>query len=190
MPSSDLDLCSAALVKLGAQPITSFDDLRAEAEVASRLYPIVRDALMSSHPWCFTLAEAPLVLDPTPAQSEFSYAFFLPADLLRTISAGVSGRSRGLLYRVQGGRLRANSADVVLSYQRRASVGEFPAHFTAALVSRLAAEFCIPVTENTSRSEILHRLAAAEAQLARLLDSQQNPPRVLDDYTLLSARWS
>jgi hypothetical protein len=190
MPISDIDLCSAALVKLGAQPITSFSGPQAEAEIANRLYPIVRDALMTSHPWCFTLAEATLVPDPSPREGEFAYAFYLPADLLRTISAGTAGRSRGLVYRVQGGRLLADVPAVVLAYQRRTEPSDFSVHFAAALVSRLAAEFCLPVTENASRAEVLHRLAAAEAQLARLLDSQQNPPRVLDDYSLLSARWS
>lgn len=190
MPISDVDLCSAALVKLGAQPITSFTEPRMEAEVASHLFPIVRDALMSSHPWHFTLAETDLIADIAPPLSEFSRSFLLPSDLLRTISAGAGGRSRGLVYRIQGRRLHTNAGEVILSYQRRVPESEFPAHFVAALTSRLAAEFCIPVTENSSRSELLFRLASAEAQLARLLDSQQGPPKVMDDYTLISARWS
>ena len=190
MPSADVDLCSAALVKLGAQAIASFADPSAEAEMAARLYPLIRDALLSSHPWCFTLAEAALVTDPAPVPGEFHKAFILPPDLLRTVSAGTSSRSRGLVYRIQGGRLYANAEQVTLSYQRRVDATAFPAHFAAALVSRLAAELCLPVTENASRAEVLHKLANAEAQLARLLDSQQAPPRVMDDYTLISARWS
>jgi hypothetical protein len=50
MPLTAVELCSAALMKLGAQPIASLDDPSAEAAVARTLYPIVRDGLLVVHP--------------------------------------------------------------------------------------------------------------------------------------------
>ncbi len=189
MPWTDVELCSAALVKIGAQPIAGFDDTTTEADVASRLYPFVRDALMSAHPWGFTLAQKELVSDPTPPLGDFDNAFLLPDDLLRTVSAGEGGSGRGLVYRVQGARLQTSAEQVLLTYQRRAPESEFPAHFVQALIARLAAELCIPLTESTTRSEVLIKLASAELQLAKLLDSQQATPPVVDDFSLVSARF-
>ncbi len=80
-------------------------------------------------------------------------------------------------------------SDVLLTYQRRAPESEFPAHFAQVLIARLAAELCIPLTESPQRSELLLRLAAAELQLAKLLDSQQATPPVLDDFSLIRARF-
>ncbi|SNB66981.1 hypothetical protein SAMN07250955_105229 [Arboricoccus pini] len=92
--STEADLCSAALVKLGAAPITSLNDSTTESLIASRLYPVARDALLSCHPWDFTIAEAQLTQDPS-VSVENGYAFVLPTDLLRTISAGPGTLSRG-----------------------------------------------------------------------------------------------
>jgi hypothetical protein len=188
MAYTDVDLCSAALAKLGAQPITSLADESAEALIAARLYPIARDALLSAHPWTFTLAETPLERDPAAEGGEFRHAFLLPADLLRTISAGGAGRSRGLVYRIYGPRLVSDAPSVTLAYQRRVEPTAFPPYFAAALVARLAAEFCLPITESTARAEVLGRLAASELKLARLLDSQQSTPAHVEDYTLVAAR--
>ena len=43
MSLSAVELCAAALVKIGAQPIASFEDETAEAACARRLYPIARE---------------------------------------------------------------------------------------------------------------------------------------------------
>ena len=60
MALSALALCSRALLKIGAQPVASLDEGTAEAEVAANLYPGIRDALLSVHPWTFATAQATL----------------------------------------------------------------------------------------------------------------------------------
>jgi hypothetical protein len=50
MALTAITLCASALIKIGAQPIASFEDGTAEGEVAKSLYPGVRDALLASHP--------------------------------------------------------------------------------------------------------------------------------------------
>jgi hypothetical protein len=129
MPHTDVNLCATALVKLGARPIASFDEPTAEAETAARLYPVVRDATLMAHPWSFTLAQAALLRLPDQPAGDFAFAFALPPDILRTISAGTAGTGRGLVYRVFGGRLHADSDTVLLTYQRRPAESEFPAYF-------------------------------------------------------------
>jgi len=187
---SDVEICSMALVKIGANGIASLDDDTVEADVARRLYEVTLRGLIASHPWHFTLAESDLEPIDEPAQAGFSHVFALPTDYLRIISAGASHRARGLAYRVAGDRLFSHSGRVVLSYQRRPETAAFPAFFVQALVARLAAEFCLPLTEGTSRADALYRLAAAEQKIARLIDSQQATPRAVEDFTLIAARSS
>lgn len=190
MPSSLVDLCATALLKIGARPIASLDEATSEAECARRLYPVVRDALLTVHPWSFTLAQAELTAEAAPPLADFAHAFALPPDHLRTISVGTGGRGRGLVYRVQGMLILTDAESITLTYQRRAPEEEFPAFFVQLLVTRLAAEFCVPLTEGTSRALELHRLAEAELRLARLVDSQQATPQRVDDFSLIAARQS
>ncbi len=188
MSLTEAELCSTALVKLGARPITSLAEATLEAELAARLYPIVRDSTLLAHPWAFSLAQAELERDPVPPAGDFAASFRLPADLLRTVSAGCGKSGRGLVYRVFGNRLHADAEAVLLTYQRRPAPAEFPPHFIAALTARLAAELCLPLTENAARAEVLQRLAASELKLAKLIDSQQATPRAIEDFTLIDAR--
>lgn len=188
MTLSDIEICSIALVKIGANDIASFDDETAEADIAGRLYEVTLRGLLVAHPWHFSLAEVELEALAEPSQDGFANAFALPADSLRVISAGAGSRSRGLAYRVAGNRLYANAPKALLSYQRRPATEDFPPFFVQALISRLAAELCIPLTEGTSRAEALFKLADAEQRIARLLDSQQATPRAIEDFTLIAAR--
>jgi hypothetical protein len=187
MVSTAIGLCSAALLKLGATPIQSFADGTAESIVADSLYPIVRDGLLSAHPWSFTIAQQSLGPPATPLSLDYPFAFDLPTECLRVLAAGAGGRGRGLAYRIHGNQLLTGSPEVMLSYQRRTPEALFPPFFVAALVARLAAELCLPLTESSTRADRLHEIAAAELRLARLIDSQQSTPRRVEDLTLIEA---
>src|SRR4051812_16405127 len=188
MALSALALCTRALLKIGAQPIASLDEGTAEAEVAANLYPATRDALLSLHPWSFATGQETLPRLGAKPVADFQYAFQLPAGFLRALSAGVPNRGRGLTYRLFEDRLHCNAEQVVLSYVFRPDESAFPAFFAAALAARLAAEFCMPLTENTSRAQQLMAQADAELRAARRADSQQATPRAFENFPLITVR--
>lgn len=188
MALSSIELCSNALVKLGADDISSFDDGSTEARVASRLYPLARDALLSIHPWSFATRQALLARLTAAPITTFAYAYQLPNDFLKAISAGGGGRGSGLVFQIVNRQIHTDAEAPTLTYIFRPSEGDFPAYFNAALVTRLAAEFCLPLTENSGRAERLSRLADAELKVAKLVDSQQDTPPRVEDFTLIRAR--
>lgn len=188
MALTDIQLASRALVRIGARPITAFDDATAEAEVAAALYSSTRDALLSDYAWSFATAQAELTQLADPPMADFGYAYALPSDLLRVLSAGTRGRGRGVAYRIIGTALQADANPVLLTYIFRPVEAAFPPFFDQALIARLAAEFCVPITENTSRSELHLRLAEEEFKRAKLTDSQQDTPLAIDGFTLIQAR--
>lgn len=57
MTYTNIGICSNALLKIGAEGITSFEDGTAEAEIAYSLYPLLRDGLLSAYPWSFAKAQ-------------------------------------------------------------------------------------------------------------------------------------
>lgn len=188
MALSSIALCSRALLKLGAASIASFDEGTAEAEVAANLYGSLRDAMLSAHPWSFACGQVSLARLSAEPLADFSYAYQLPADFLRALSVGSGGRGRGASYRIAERRLHTNLAGIVLTYIFRPNEEEFPPFFDQALIARLSAEFCIPMTESTSRSEALNRLAEIEFGRAKSIDGQQDTPGRIEDFTLVDVR--
>lgn len=188
MALSAIALASRALLKLGAGTVASFDEGTAESEIAGNLYPSLRDALISAHPWSFATAQATLPKLAAEPVADYAFAYQLPADFLRALSAGAGPRGRGIDYRIAERRLHADSGEVVLTYVFRACELDFPPFFDQALIARLAAEFCIPLTEITTRAESLHKLAEAEFRRAKMIDSQQDSPGRIEDFSLVTVR--
>lgn len=188
MTYTDIGICSNALLKVGAENITSYQDGTAEAEIAGSLYPMIRDGLLSSYPWSFALAQKKLPRLADVPVADYQYAYLLPNDFLRVISAGSGKRGRGIEYRIYENRLHTNLPSVNLTYIFRPHESMFPAFFCEALIAKLAAEFCLPLTESTTRAEMLNKLSANLIEKARLIDSQQATPQKFEDFTLVEAR--
>ena len=188
MALSDIALASRALIRLGAAPITSFEDDTAQAEIAGALYSPARDALLSSYAWNFATTQAELNKLSEPPLADYQNAFQLPNDFLRVLSAGYGPKSRGILYRLHQDQLHTDAQTVLMSYVFRPDEANFPAYFDQALIARLAAEFTIPVTENTSRAEVMYKLADDEFKKARQIDAQQDTPGRIEGFNLTDIR--
>jgi len=188
MALSDIALCSRALIRIGAVPIQSFSDGTAESEIAGALFAPIRDALLSAYSWSFATGQVALAELSVPPLADYERAFQLPADFLRALSAGAGGKGRGLNFRIARNAVHTNSSEVLLTYIFRPEEEEFPPYFDSALIARLAAEFTIPVTENTSRAEAMFRLAEIEFSRARQIDAQQDTPGRIEDFSLINAR--
>lgn len=188
MALTAIALCSRALIRIGAGSIAAFDDGTTEAEVAANLYPSVRDAMLSSHPWTFATAQVRLPRLVAEPVADYDYAYRLPADFLRVLSAGAGTKGRGIDYRIVENRLHTHSNEVILSYIFRPDETSFPAFFDSALIARLAAEFCLPLTESTSRAEYLQKQATEDYRHAKLIDAQQDIPASFENYSLIEVR--
>lgn len=188
MALNDIALCSRALVRLGASPITSFNDETAESEIAAALYAPIRDALLSAYPWTFACAQLPLTKLSAQPEADYLNAFQLPIDYLRVISAGNGRKGRGVNYRISRDQLHTNEDEIILTYIYQPEEESFPPFFDIALIARLTAEFCIPVTESTSRSDVFYKLSKEEFARARQIDAQQDSPNHLEDFTLIDVR--
>ncbi len=189
MALTSIDLCSRALVKVGSEPISSFGDGTVEARVAGSLYGLVRDAMLSFHPWNFAIVQQVLPRLASSPNVDFGHAFQLPADCLRVLSAGAGHSSQGIRYRVIGDQLHAGSDSVVVTYVSQAAEALFPPYFSLAMVARLAAEFCIPLTDSTSRWKALQDRAEEELRRAKLCDALEDTPQGIDAFNLVAERF-
>jgi len=163
MALTNINLISTALMKIGASPITSISEDSAEAEVASNLYDAIKNSILSAHPWSFATKQISLTKSEVNEPiADYDASFDLPSDFLRALSAGTGDNGQGLTYRITGDKIHANADEINLTYIFAPNESEFPPFFNSALIAKLSAEFCIPLTENSSRTEILSKLAENE----------------------------
>ena len=74
MTYTKIDLCSRALVKLGANTIASFDEATVEAKVCAQLYEPTLESLLASYPWRFALEKAELARLVASPMADYQYA--------------------------------------------------------------------------------------------------------------------
>lgn len=188
MTYTKIDLCSRALVKLGASPITSFNEATAEAKVCTQLYEPTVESLLAAYPWRFALEKAELARLVAKPMADYQYAYQLPNDCVRVLSAGNGFKSQGLKYKIVGGKLHTNAERVVISYIARPDESTFPPFFSNALIAKLGAELCLPLTESTTRTDYMYQRADEEFKVAKLTDSQQDVPACFQDFSLIEVR--
>ena len=85
-------------------------------------------------------------------------------------------------------RLHTGASEVNLTYIFRPHESLFPAYFCELLIARLASEFCLPLTESTTRSEYLQKTFQELEKRTRLTDAQQSTPQRFEDFSLVEAR--
>lgn len=181
-------LCSRALSKLACGTIASFGEGTAEADLAGVLYGPTLEALLSAYNWSFATGQATLARLAAAPLADWHYAYQLPVDFLRVISAGQAGQGRGVSYRIHEGRLHTDADQVILTYVFRPDVSALPPYFAEALVDRLAAEFALPLTESASRAELMANKAELSFRRARAADSQGQTPVAIEDFALINCR--
>lgn len=170
---SKIDLCSMALLKLGESPIQSFTDDSASSQLARTLYDLVTDALLSMHPWRFATQEIDLTKNTDGD-------FIIPSNVLRVL------KTNG---RIMGNRIKSDLPSIQIIGIVRTSPDMFPSYFVSLVATRLAMEFCIPLTGNQTVFRMLTALYENELQTAKFIDSTTSVSDVFQDFSLINSRF-
>lgn len=189
MALSEIQLCNAALIGLGAAKIASLTEDTAEAEIAAVLYPVTRDGLLSRHYWSFARGQADLAKSTAAPVADFAFAYQLPNNFIRAERLGDRKAARiPVRYQILEDRLHTDADPAVLTYTFRPTSPSWPPYFDTALIALLRAEFALPVTEDPNRAAALLQVADLAIRQARLADSQQDTPEALQHFPLTDVR--
>lgn len=174
-----IDIVSRALIKIGANPISSFDEPTREAEVAGNLYDGIRDSELTTYLWNFATQTVELNReDVTPLDKSLPYVYQLPSDHLRTRHIfNTSGNNVG--YLEEGNKIYCDETRAFIRYLYRAPESKFPEFFIDSLVARLAWEFAEPVNGEDSVEDKRAKEYQFKYKRARLADAHSNPPIAL-----------
>ena len=106
--NSAIDICARALILIGAEPITSFDDGNNEALVASNVYEDIARATLTSTRWRFATNQAILNRLTDPPTGRYDAAYQLPDGWLMTHAVTVNDVA--IEYQTYGDKIFANTA--------------------------------------------------------------------------------
>lgn len=186
MPSS-IDISSNALILIGDNPISSFDDPGAGATAAANLYPTAYTALLANHPWSFALKEqelSRLTAEPDDLTG-FQFQYQVPTDMVRLWAIFPHS-----FYTIVGDKLYSNTNKLLSRYVYQVDETKLPPHFVKALEYRLAADFALLVTESNAKSEIFEKKYLQAVAHARTIDSQAHPQTPIIDSPFVDVRLS
>ena len=189
--NSGIDICARALVLIGAEPITSFDDATTEALVAESLYEDVVRANLTQMRWRFATKQAELNRLTALPTARFDSAYQLPTDFLLA-NALVVGTSL-LEYEIYGDKIYTNvseSSSVVLDYIYRADETDWPSFFTLAMQYAMASVFAGSIARDPSLIEMMELKYDIHIRKARSADSQQSTANKLVTSRFITERRS
>lgn len=168
-----IDLCSMALLKIGEPSIQSLTDDSAAAQLSRTLYDTVIEGLLALHPWRFATKSYDL---PKNADGNFT----VPSDVLRIIKC--NGQ-------IIGDKIISSLDSLSMMAVVRTSPDKFPSYFTSLAATKLAMEFCIPLSGDQSVFRMLAALYESELQSAKFIDSTTASANKINNFSLINARF-
>ena len=186
-----IDICARALILIGADPITSFNDGTTEALVSVNMYEDVARAALVNSRWRFSTNQAVLNLLSAAPTGRYDRAYQLPNDLL--MLHAVTVQDLPIEYQIYGSKVFADTDpnDVVIAdYTYRAEEEDWPSYFTLAVEYALAVVFATSIARDSSLASLMKTQANEAMAKARSLDSQQQTARKLVTSRFIAERRS
>lgn len=178
--NSAIDICSRALILLGADPITSFTEDTTEALVASNLYEDVARSQLCVTRWRFATEQSTLALLADAPTGRFDVAHQLPSNLIMLNAVTVDDNK--IDYSVYGDMVFSNASEndsLVADYIYRADETEWPSYFTIAVEHVLASIFATAIARDAGLAGLFEQKADLMMRKAKTIDAQQHTTRRL-----------
>ncbi len=204
------EICNIGLGWLGANRIT---DINAEEDsrewlLCSENYDPLRRAVLEEREWTFAVTR--VVISQSTEEIVFGHEilFQKPPDSLRILTVhddavvraqpvtipqvtarGVHEVPQADGWQVEGQFILANAEKIHVRYNKDISeVGKFSAAFIQALAQRLAAEFCLPLTESRSLFDKMWAAYAVKISQSSVTDGMQGRTRKVRSQALIRRR--
>ena len=125
------------------------------------------------HPWRFACKKYDLVKNDNGD-------FLIPAECIRVI------RCNG---EIIGNRIVASSDAISILGISRVAPESYPSYFASLVATKLAMEFCIPLSGEQSVFRMLAALYESELQSAKFIDSTTSVNDKIQNFSLINVRF-
>tara|TARA_R110002020_G_scaffold61731_8_gene165810 strand:+ start:446 stop:1033 length:588 start_codon:yes stop_codon:yes gene_type:complete len=184
MATSKVQIANLALVHVGGSAIISLTDDTNEARAVNQVYDLVRDAVLSDHPWNFAIKRVIPSVDAGTPVYDFAYRFDLPTDYLRLV--GIEDNPD---YKISGQFIECDSNPIKIKYVgENDTPTEYDAMFVMAFALRLASTIAERLTQSSVLSKELMEAYQFAIRDAKTVDAQSDQPDTLETNEWLDAR--
>lgn len=204
MSLTDIEICSNALIRLGAIPIQSFDDKTDIATACKNIYGPKKKYMLSFYPWRFSMKFSQLSRDLETPVAHWKYQYTLPSDKIQAGFPEVYTSNNINSYTIDdweiiGNKLMTNEPEIWVKYQFNINEELWPEYFTELMIKVMQVELCQIVTDNTTLfQELKYEVYGTPTQnglggivnTTMYLDSRDTPSVYIKDFSLTDARYS
>ncbi len=197
---SSITICAQATRRLGGKAFSAFTDDVTGAGLCGDIYPTLRDSILGSYDWHFLHSKAQLSKEATGPVSGWQEQYTLKADRLHDApyrvynTSTVNAKPLTSGWEIIGDKLMTNEAEIWVDYAHTTDEGLWPRYFTELMVNVVMAEIAIHVTDQENIATRLQIKVYGQdgnggmLQRARTRNSQDNPVRIIEDFSLIDAR--
>ena len=192
MADTDIAVINQSLIKIGGQVITALTDGTTESKVASILYEDYVRGQIGLVRWNWGKTQFSLNQTAETPLEGWEYAYNIPSDLL--ILHRVTVGDNDILFERFKDKIFTNedneSDDVVAHYTYRVPEIDWPADFTLAVITGLAADFALSLARDAELSASIEQKATILFAQARRNDAQGQTAKVLKMKRITGSRLS
>lgn len=178
--NSGIDICSRALILIGAEPITSFDDDTTEGLVSSNMYEDIARSNLTATRWRFSTNQAVLNRLSDAPTGRFDAAYQLPSGHLFVHAVTINDFQ--IEYDIYGNKIFCDAApqdELVIDYTYRAEEQGWPSYFSVCVEYAMATVFATAIARDQSLANLMNQQYERTLAKARSIDSQQQSTRKL-----------
>jgi hypothetical protein len=192
MPANTaIKVCSRASILIGGNPISSFAEGTAEADICDAIYEDIARSALTNTRWRFATNQEQLSRLASAPTGRFNAAYQLPSGCLMVNAVTVNDAQ--LIYDTYGDMIYcdASTSDVVIAdFIFRADENNWPPYFTIAVEYAMASVLATSVARDSQLTQLMESKAAMLMSQARRLDSQQQTTRKLNTSRFIAQRRS
>lgn len=180
-----IEICSNALLFLGHNPISSFDEPGAGPLLCKNLYESTYKDFLSSTNWNFAKRFTKLNrLAERPEHPEYQYTYQLPNDFLRLDSTIPVQH-----FEIMEDKVYANSPTLEIEYAYMVREELLPAYAIKAMEILMASTLAVPLTRDSQMSQMYFNLYQRYLLKAGAIDSQNDPSTGFHSTPVLDVRF-
>lgn len=178
MPLTAYDICSNALLRIGAEEITDFSGSSAESQAAAAFYQPTADNWLTLHDWHFAKQTALLVRDVAAPLQMWDASYAQPATAIKIRSVKVNDlpisydRARDKIL------CNAMSTDsVYCEYTVSVDCAYWPPYFIELMELALAIKFSFTLAGKLDLKNVIEGDLQTQFRLAKNADARQQTTR-------------
>ncbi len=186
MSVSQIKVCNLALVRVGADTVSSITQSTKSAIILNAIYEQCRDEVLRMHPWHFAVKRAALAPTSDAPVFEYDYAYDLPADCLRPLDLD----SLDIDFVVENKQILTNENTILNTRYifRNDDENSWDPVFGSALAWKLSSEVSYALTQSLALTDSCQKQFARVLQEARTMNGFEGVPKDLEASEWTSAR--